>query len=194
MIQQDPEEEQTTRVEAEVGEEEVGELRQVLTEEKQKAESYLANWQRAQADFVNYKRRSEQEKEEISKFANLALMLNLLPVLDDLERAFASIPPNLAKLSWVDGIRLIERKLQASLETQGLSPIEALGEPFDPHLHEAIRQDKGKEGIVIEEGQKGYKFHDRVIRPSSVVVGNGEAEEKKEVEQENSQEDSAPAR
>ena len=101
-------------------------------------------------------------------------MLNLLPILDDLERAFTSIPPRLAKLSWVDGIRLIERKLRAILEAQGLSPIKALGEPFDPTLHEAVRQDKGKEGIVVEELQKGYKFHDRVIRPSKVVVGNGE--------------------
>jgi len=63
------------------------------------------------------------------------------------------------------------------VETQGLSPIEALGEPFDPHFHEALMQGKGKEGIVIEEIQKGYKLHDRVIRPSRVVVGSGEADE-----------------
>jgi len=103
-------------------------------------------------------------------------MLNLLPILDDLERAFASIPERLAKLGWVDGVRLIERKLQANLEAQGLSPIKALGEPFDPHLHEAVRQDKGSEGMVVEEVQRGYKFRDRVIRPSKVVVGNGEEE------------------
>ena len=90
----------------------IGELKQALAEQQEKAENYLANWQRAQADFINYKRRSEQEKEEISKFANSALMLNLLTVLDDMERAFASIPPNLAKRSWVDGVRLIGRKLQ----------------------------------------------------------------------------------
>ncbi len=194
MIQREPEEEQTTQAETEIGEENIEALKQALSQEKEKAENYLANWQRAQADLVNYKRRSEQEKEEIGKFANSALMLNLLTALDDLERAFTSMPPNLAEVSWIDGIRLIERKLQASLETQELSPIKAVGEPFDPHLHEAIRQDKGKEGIVIEEVQKGYKFHDRVIRPSRVVVGNGEAEEKKEVEQENnSQEDSVLA-
>ncbi|MFB0559555.1 MAG: nucleotide exchange factor GrpE [Dehalococcoidales bacterium] len=163
--------------EAEV--EDVEALKQALAEEKEKAEGYLANWQRAQADFINYKRRSEQEKEEISKFANSLLMLNLLPVLDDLERAFTSVPPHLARLTWVDGIRLIERKLQASLEAQGLSPIKALGEPFDPTLHEAAMHGKGKEGIVIEELQKGYKLHDRVIRPAMVVVGNGE-EEKEE--------------
>ena len=194
MIEQEPEEEQTTKVEAEVGEEDMGTLKQALAEEKQKAESYLANWQRAQADFINYKRRSEQEKEEISKFANSVLMLNLLPVLDDLERALASIPPNLAKLSWIDGVRLIERKLQASLETQGLSPIKAVGEPFDPNLHQAAMHGKGKEGIVIEELQRGYKLHDRVLRPAMVVVGEGGAEEKKEIEQENnSQENSSSA-
>ena len=187
MIPGEPEE-QTIETEAEVGED-IGTLKQALAEEKEKAESYLANWQRAQADFVNYKRRSEQEKEEIGRFANSALMLNLLLVLDDLERAFASMPSELAELNWVDGVRLIERKLRASLEVQGLSSIEALSEPFDPHLHEAVRQDKGKEGIVIEEVQKGYKLHDRVIRPSRVVVGNGEVEEEKE----NNRENSAPA-
>ncbi|MFC1985507.1 nucleotide exchange factor GrpE [Chloroflexota bacterium] len=176
-----------TEVEPELaGNEEVETLEQALAEEKQKAESHLANWQRAQADFINYKRRSEQERDETSKFANSALMLSLLPVLDDLERALNSIPPKLTEHTWVDGISLIERKLRTSLEAQGLSHIKAVGEPFDPYLHEAIRQDKGKDGIVIEEVQKGYQFHDRVIRPSKVVVGNGEVEGKKETEQENS--------
>ena len=192
MMQQEPEEKQTT--EAEVGEEDIGTLRQALTEEREKAESYLANWQRAQADFTNYKRRSEQEKKEISQLANSALILNLLPVLDDLERALASIPPKPDKPSWLDGIRLIERKLRASLEAQGLSPIKAVGEPFDPHLHEAMRQADGKEGTVIEEVQKGYKLYDRVLRPAMVVVGKGEAADKKETAQENnSQENAAPA-
>ena len=158
--------------------EDIESLRQALGEEKEKAEGYLANWQRAQADFINYKRRSEQEKEEVSKFANAAFMLSLLPVLDDLDRAFTSIPPHLAELTWVDGIRLIERKLQASLEAQGLTPIKALGEPFDPNLHEAVMHGKGKDGIVVEELQKGYKLYDRVIRPTMVVVGNGEEAEK----------------
>lgn len=174
------EEEQTSKVGQEATEENVETLKETLALEKEKAENYLANWQRAQADFINYKRRAEQEKEEISKFANSILMLNLLPILDDLERAFVSIPPRLAELSWVDGVRLIERKLWATLEAQGLSPIKALGEPFDPKLHEAAMHSKGKEGIVIEELQRGYRLHDRVIRPAMVVVGNGEEEEKKE--------------
>jgi len=160
--------------------EDIESLKQALAEEKEKAEGYLANWQRTQADFINYKRRNEQEREEFNKFANTGLVLSLLPVLDDLERALASIPVKSARLPWVDGIRLIERKFRASLETQGLTPIKALGEPFDPNLHEAVRQDKGKEGIVIEELKKGYKFHDRVIRPTMVVVGNGEEVAKEE--------------
>jgi len=181
MIEQEPEEGQTNQIEPQVAEvEDIETLKQSLAEEKAKAEANLANWQRTQADFINYKRRSEQEKEEIGKFATSILMLSLLPILDDLERAFTSIPVHLAQLTWVDGIRLIERKLQASLEAQGLSPIKAIGEPFDPKLHEATMYRKGEEGIVIEELQKGYKLHDRVIRPAMVVVGNGEKEEEKE--------------
>jgi molecular chaperone GrpE len=181
MMEQEPEEEQTNQIEPEVAEaEDIETLKQALAEEKAKAEANLANWQRSQADFINYKRRSEQEKEEIGKFANSILMLSLLPILDDLERAFESIPLHLAKLTWVDGIRLIERKLQASLEAQGLSPIKAMGEPFDPKLHEATMHRKGEEGKVIEELQKGYMLHDRVIRPAMIVVGNGEKEEEKE--------------
>jgi molecular chaperone GrpE len=181
MAQEETNEGLTNEAEQEeVTVEDIEALKQALAEEKEKAEGYLANWQRAQADFINYKRRNEQEREEISKFANSIIMLNLLPVLDDLERAFSSIPHRLAELTWVDGIRLIERKLWASLEAQGLSRIEAVDKPFDPKFHEAVREDKGKDGIVIEELQKGYKLHDRVIRPAMVVVGNGEEEEKKE--------------
>jgi len=181
MIPREAEEEQDNNVEPEVTEvEDIAALKQSLAEAEAKAEANLANWQRAQADFINYKRRTEQEKEEINQFAKATLILNLLPALDDLERAFAAIPPRLTKASWIDGIRLIWRKLQTTLEAQGLSEIKAVGEPFDPHLHEAVRQDKGKEGVVVEEVQKGYKFYNRVIRPSKVVVGNGEEEEKED--------------
>ena len=181
MIPRESDDSQASEVEPEVSEiEDIASLKQSLAEAKAKAEANLASWQRTQADFINYKRRTELEKEEINQFAKATLILDLLPALDDLERAFAAIPPRLTKLSWVDGIRLIGRKLETILEAQGLSEIKAVGEPFDPHLHEAVRQDKGKEGIVVEEVQKGYKFHDRVIRPSKVVVGNGEEEHEKE--------------
>jgi len=178
MIPREPEEGLTEEVEPEVEDVEV--LKQALAEERTRAETNLAGWQRAQADFVNYKRRTEQEKEEIGRFANSMLVVNLLSILDDLERALDFISDELAELGWVDGIRLIERKFRGILEAQGLSPIKAVGELFDPYLHEAVRQDKGEEGMVVEELQKGYKFYDRVIRPSRVVVGNGEVDEEGE--------------
>ncbi|MEE9201771.1 MAG: nucleotide exchange factor GrpE [Dehalococcoidia bacterium] len=146
-------------------------LRQALAEDREKAEQYLAGWQRAQADYQNLKRRTEQEKEEAVGFANAMLILGLLPVLDDMERAFATISTELAGLTWVDGIRLIYRKLRAALEASGLSEIHAVGQPFDPNLHEAVVHQEGEEGQVLAELQKGYKLHDRVIRPTMVVVG-----------------------
>ena len=181
MPQEEPEEVMTNQSEPEVAgkEEGAGDIEPDLAEEKQKAESYLANWQRAQADFINYKRRIEQERAEFSRFANASLILSLLPVLDDLERALDSTPPK-AKADWVAGIKLIERNFRSTLEVQGLTPIKAMGEPFDPRFHEALRQDKGKEGIVVEEFQKGYLLHDRVLRPAKVVVGNGEEAEKED--------------
>ena len=174
-----PEEMSVHREEDVVSEEleDVESLNKALAEEKAKAENYLANWQRAQADFINYKRRIEQERNETVKFANATLALDLLPVLDDLERALDNITPKLAGLTWVDGIGLIYRKLQAILEGHGLTEIEALGQPFDPHLHQAVLYGEGEEGKVIEELQKGYKLHDRVLRPTMVKVGKGKAEE-----------------
>jgi molecular chaperone GrpE len=148
-------------------------LKSALEEEEAKAKKYLSSWQRAEADFDNYKKRVEQERSENTKFANMALVINLLPVVDDFERALRSLPPTLAGLSWVDGLRLIHRKLQATLETQGLTEIKSVGETFDPAVHEAVTQAEGEEGKIIEELQKGYKLHDRVIRPALVVVGKG---------------------
>jgi len=91
-----------------------------------------------------------------------------------------SVPPRLAKLPWVEGIRLIWRKLQASLEAQGLCPIKAIGEAFDPNLHEATMSVGGAPGVVVKEIQKGYKLCNKVIRPSKVAVGNGEEDIKEE--------------
>lgn len=153
-------------------------LRQALVEEGTKTERYLANWQRAQADFMNYKKRVEQEKNEVTDFANAALILNLLPVVDDLERAFASLPSKLQTLSWVDGIRLIYRKLQAILETHGVVEIKTKGENFDPKFHEAaMYEDGAEEGVIMDELQKGYKLKGRLLRPAVVVVGKGKEEE-----------------
>jgi len=161
--------------------EDINTLEQAL-EEKNKAERYLANWQRTQADFANYKKRAEQERKETIEFANSALILNLLTIVDDLDRAFDSLPSELEKFSWVEGIKLIYNKLKAFLEAEGLAEIKARGELFDPHLHEAVMHQEGEDGVVIEEIQKGYKFKDRILRPSMVIVGKGEEERKTEQE------------
>lgn len=153
--------------------EDIETLQQALAEEKEKSERYLANWQRCQADFDNYKKRSEQERGEVIELASRALISNLLPVMDDLERALALVPAELEESNWTEGIRLIYNKFKTTLEAQGVTGIAARGEPFDPRLHEAVMQQNGKEGMVIEELRKGYKFKEKIIRPSLVTVGRG---------------------
>jgi molecular chaperone GrpE len=145
-----------------------------LAKAKEEAQKFRENWHRAEADFQNYKRRTEQERDESRKFANVAVIINLLPVLDDFERAFGSLDSRLAGLSWFDGIYLIYRKLGQLLENSGVTPIQAEGQPFDPRFHEAVQHADGEEGKVISEVQRGYKLHDRVLRPAMVVVGKGQ--------------------
>ncbi len=119
-----------------------------LAKAKEDAQKYLGNWQRAEADFQNYKKRTEQEREELRRFGNVSLIINLLPVLDDFERAFSSLDSNLAGLSWFDGIYLIYRKLQQLLENSGVKPIVTEGQDFDPRFHEAVAHVDGEDGKV----------------------------------------------
>jgi molecular chaperone GrpE len=148
-------------------------LKQLLEQERTKSAEYLDNWRRAAADFSNYKKRAEKDAGEMTKFANSVLIARLLPVLDDFDRAFATIPDNLRDLTWIDGVMLIARKMNAVLEAEGLKPIEALNKSFDPNLHEAViheETDQHEDGAVIAELQKGYKLNDRVLRPTMVKV------------------------
>lgn len=154
--------------------EDIETLKNALMEEKGKAESYLANWQRAQADFINLKRRTEQERDELAKYAASAIVADLLPVLDDFDLALANIPQETVGENWCDGIRLIQRKLRSVLEAEGLTQIEALGQDFDPYFHEAVMFADGEEGKVVEELQKGYTFRGKLLRPTKVKVGRGE--------------------
>ena len=140
-------------------------LRQMLQDEREKAQSYMQNWQRAAADYQNFKRRVEEERSEAARFANAALIINLLPMIDDLERALQNVDGALAGLTWVDGIRLIHRKFQAVLEMAGIQEIDADGREFDPSVHEAVAQAPGEENKVISVVQKGYKLGDRVVPP-----------------------------
>ncbi len=148
-------------------------LKALLEDERQKSQGFMASWQRAAADYRNYKRRVEEERSETARFASAALIINLLPMIDDLERALMNVDTHLAGLTWVDGIRLIHRKFQAVLEMTGVQEIEADGQTFDPSQHEAVSQCPGEENKIIAVVQKGYKLGDRVIRPAMVVVGDG---------------------
>jgi len=158
---------------AEAGEGDVLQLRDELEAEKAKANEYLEQWRRAAADFANFKRRSEQERSDMAKLFNESLVRSLLPVLDNFERALASMPEDFKSNSWSEGVGLTEKALRAALEKEGLHAIDALGQKFDPNLHEAVAHDvsdEHEEDSVIEEFQRGYRLHDRVIRPSMVKV------------------------
>ena len=173
---EDPKAEQDSEKESE-GQENTEDLASALEQEKERADRNLANWQRAQADLSNYKKRVDQEKQDLAKFANAALIGSMLNLVDDFQRARSTIPDSILGMTWVEGLFLIERKLGATLEAAGLSEIKALGEDFDPNMHEAVMHGDGPEGKIVEEFQRGYKLHDRVIRPAMVKVGQGEAEE-----------------
>jgi molecular chaperone GrpE len=149
-------------------------LRKRLAEERERAQSLYANWQRAAADFQNYKRRVDEERSEAARFANAALVINLLPLVADLERALKTVDTQLAGLTWIDGVWLIYRKFQAILENFGVKEIESEGQPFDPNVHEAIGEAPGEEGKVVSVVQKGYALGDRVVRPAMVIVGKGQ--------------------
>ena len=148
-------------------------LRAQLQAARDEAEENLKGWQRSQADFVNFRRRVDAERSELVKLAESGLVMDFLPVLDDLERALAGVPPELLGLTWVDGVALITRKLQLVLEAHGVTPIEALGKEFDPHEHEAVMRDgePDEATVVTGEFQRGYRMSDRVIRPAMVKVG-----------------------
>ncbi len=150
------------------------ELRAALEEARARAEEYLDQWKRAEAAFANFKKRNEKEREEFFRFANGALIAKIIPILDDFERALATVPGKMYALTWLDGIFLIQRKLLAVLQQEGVKEIEVqVGAGFDPNLHEAVAYEGSpdhQEGQIIEVLQKGYMLHDRIIRPALVRV------------------------
>jgi molecular chaperone GrpE len=152
---------------------ELAALRQELEEQKVRAAEYLDGWQRARAEFANYKKRIEKEQEDMIKSANGAFIARLLPVMDDFERAFQTLPLDLMGMTWLEGIALVQRKLQVLLAQEGVTVIETEGQMFDPTLHQAVTHEESEEheeGQIIGEVQKGYKMGDKVLRPSLVRV------------------------
>ncbi len=150
-----------------------------LHAELQKAQAaaaeYLDGWQRARAEFANYRKRMDREREEHTQTATFEVLRRLLPVVDDFERALNNLPPELADHGWVKGVVLIRDKFQGVLQSYQVTEINPLGEPFDPSRHEAIGADNNDEvesGHITAVLQKGYICGDRVLRPALVRVAN----------------------
>jgi len=128
---------------------------------------------RTQADFSNYRKRMEQEKEDVRRMAAAAIIVMLFPALDDLDRTMAHVSADVAQSPWGEGLALAYRKLQGVLENAGMKTIEAEGKAFDPWEHEAVMYDETgehDEGKVVHVVRAGYKLHGRVLRPAQVIV------------------------
>jgi molecular chaperone GrpE len=162
--------------------EEAGSELQRLEEELEKvraqAAEYLDGWQRAQAEFSNYKKRQEAERVLVTEAANSTLLRKLLPIVDDFERAIDTLPDNLIQLTWCQGLLLIKHKLDAILESEGVKPIETGGQTFDPRYHEGVTYEEVpgyEDGQIIAEVQRGYTLCERVLRPALVRVAKASA-------------------
>jgi molecular chaperone GrpE len=127
---------------------------------------------RVQADFDNYRKRTQTEKEDFAKYVNTDLVLRILPVLDNFKLALKHQPKDMGSNSWAQGIWHIERQLEQILTDEGLTEIPALGHQFNPHLHEAIEEVESKKppGEIIEVIMAGYRLGDKVIRHAKVKV------------------------
>jgi len=131
---------------------------------------------RSQADFENYKKRAAREKEQAVKYANSALLERLMPVVDNFELGLEAARGEGESSPVFSGMSMVLKQLMDFLTEQGLQPIDATGQKFDPNLHEAIAHepsDQFSEGIVIRQTRRGYRMKDRLLRPSSVVVSSG---------------------
>ena len=146
-----------------------------LIKAKAKAEDHYGQLQRLQADFDNYRKRTQKERIELIKYASERLVVELLPVLDNFDRAVSAAKVNPDFTSFSQGVEMILRQMQTALSKEGLKAMEAVGQPFDPNLHEAVLRvdsEEHPENTVVEELQKGYYLKEKVLRPCMVKVSN----------------------
>lgn len=137
-----------------------------------KIEELTQDLQRVHADFVNFRRRSDEERSQLREQVKIGVITQLLPLIDNIDRALAHVPKELEDNQWAKGVGQLAKQFAATLKDLGVEEIKAAGEPFDPHLHEAVSYEDGDgEEIVEAELQKGYRLGDQVIRHSMVRVG-----------------------
>lgn len=144
-----------------------------IEKERRLASEYKEHLQRLAADFENYRKRVEKEREDFVKFSKEDLIYELLPILDNFEMALHHVKNTTEPRKVIEGIELVERQFHNILEKEGLQVIETKGKKFDPHIHEAIMHeetDKHLEGFIVEELRKGYTLSGKVIRPAQVKV------------------------
>ena len=166
--------------------EELDVLRQELEEAREKEAEYLDGWQRARAELSNARKRFQREQQRAYANAKADLLVRMLPIIDDFERAFETLPEDLASDAWVEGVKLVQYKALGLLEQEGVAPIDAVGQDFDPSLHQAVTHEPSEEvpeGHVIAEMQRGYTIGDRVLRPCMVRVSAGSPPEPEPVEE-----------
>ena len=148
-------------------------LKNDLEKANQQAAENFEGWQRERADFLNYKKRIERDRVSTEQAITSDIVKKFLVILDDLERALKARPVSGEGAAWAEGIELIYRKLQAQLETKGVTRIPAESQEFDPNLHEAITHEESPDfesGQIIEVVEQGYLLGDRVVRPARVRV------------------------
>jgi molecular chaperone GrpE len=148
-------------------------LRAKLQDAEQKRDEYLYLAQRTRADFENYQKRIKRDQAEERRYAQAPLAADLLSALDNLERATAAAEQAGEKGPLVQGVAMVHAQLLDILRRHGITPIEALGRPFDPNCHQAVLQQPSKEHppmTVVQVLEQGYMIHDRVLRPARVVV------------------------
>lgn len=153
----------------------VSELEEALAAAKAEAQTNMDGWQRARAEFANYKKRTDRELQSARQRASLDTMSSVLPIIDDFERALENLPEDLKGHSWLNGVSLIMKKFEKLLEEHQVDIIDPVGEVFDPRFHEAIGMDDSDEvesGHVTTTLQKGYVSDERVLRPALVRVAN----------------------
>ncbi len=151
----------------------LSQLQSQLDAASAKAAEYLDGWQRARADFANYRKRVEREQVDAYQNAAVAVLTRMLPVLDDLDLTLKNAPTAGEAAQWATGVTLVRRKFVALLENENIKPIEAEGLPFDPNFHEAVVHEESTDhtaGHVVEVLRQGYKLGDRVLRPALVKV------------------------
>jgi molecular chaperone GrpE len=144
-----------------------------LKERAAKADETWDRFLRQAADFENYKKRAARERQEAVTFANESLLQKLIPTLDAFEMALAAAKPDPATQSLRAGIVMVSNQLKSTLAEAGLEEIDAAGKMFDPAIHQAVSQQETAEvpeGCVVQQIRKGYKFHNRLIRPAGVIV------------------------